>query len=125
MKRDTHWRRGSEKIQRGSKTDHTTNLGAFSLAQSIMAAEIIRGFSLNEDRFVTLLTKLVGESERLQNNPAQGLIPREDCASDHILELLSPYEKKNGGMLEVEVSLCVTFHCNCVPSDMPATKILS
>ena len=31
-----------------------------------------------------------------------GLIPREDAASNHILELLHPYLKENGGVLEVE-----------------------
>ena len=73
-------------------------------------ASAVKNLSLNEDRFVALLTKLVGESERLQNNPAQGLIPREDCASDHILELLAPHDKKNGGVLEIEVS---TFDLMC------------
>lgn len=67
-------------------------------------ANIVSNIQLNEERFVNLLTKLVGESERLQNSPAQGLIPREDCASDHILELLAPHDKKNGGVLEIEVS---------------------
>ncbi len=67
--------------------------------------DAVRSISLNDERFISLLTKLVGESERLQNNPAQGLIPREDCASDHILELLSPFDKKNGGVLEIEVPL--------------------
>ena len=59
--------------------------------------------TFNEDRFVELLGKLFGESEFLQNSPAQGLIPREDLASDHILEMLKPYDKKNGGVLEIEV----------------------
>lgn len=57
---------------------------------------------LNEPRFLDLLGKMVGEAEQLQNNPAQGLIPREDNASDHVLEVLKPYTKENGGVLEVE-----------------------
>lgn len=32
----------------------------------------------------------------------QGLVPREDNASDHVLELLKPYTTENGGPLEVE-----------------------
>ena len=57
---------------------------------------------MNEGRFIDLLGKLIGESEHLQNNPSQGLVPREDLASNHILELLAPYNKENGGVLEIE-----------------------
>lgn len=57
---------------------------------------------MNEPRFLSLLEKLIGESKYLQNSPAQGLNPREDNASDHLLEALSPYLKQNGGVLEVE-----------------------
>jgi acetylornithine deacetylase len=37
-----------------------------------------------------------------QNSPAQGLIPQEDRASNHVLEALAPFMKENGGLLEVE-----------------------
>jgi len=57
---------------------------------------------MNEARFLALLEKLIGESKHLQNSPSQGLIPREDLASDHILALLSPFTVENGGVLEVE-----------------------
>jgi len=60
------------------------------------------GIEMNEGRFLALLEKLIGESKGLQNSPSQGLIPREDAASDHVLSLLSPYTKQNGGVLEVE-----------------------
>jgi acetylornithine deacetylase len=60
------------------------------------------GYEMNEPRFLSLLEKLIGESKYLQNSPSQGLIPREDLASDHILEFLSPFMVKNGGVLEVE-----------------------
>lgn len=30
------------------------------------------------------------------------MVPREDNASDHVLELLKPHTKENGGPLEVE-----------------------
>lgn len=53
-------------------------------------------------RFLSLLEKLIGESEFLQNSPPQGLIPKEDRASDHLLKVLAPYCKESGGVLEVE-----------------------
>ena len=48
------------------------------------------------------MEKLIGEAEFLQNSPPQGLIPKEDRASDHVLKVLAPYCKENGGVLEVE-----------------------
>lgn len=57
---------------------------------------------LNESRFVNLLKNLISVSKNLQNSPAQGLVPREDLASDFVLELLAPYSTKNGGVLEIE-----------------------
>lgn len=57
---------------------------------------------MNDQRFLALLEKLIGETKGLQNSPSQGLIPREDAASDHILALLAPYTRENGGVLEVE-----------------------
>lgn len=62
----------------------------------------MQSLDMNEERFLSLLEKLIGESKFLQNSPSQGLIPREDAASDHILALLSPYMVQNGGVLEVE-----------------------
>jgi len=64
--------------------------------------DYLKGVEMNEGRFLSLLEKLIGETEHLQNNPSQGLIPREDAASDHVLALLAPYTKENGGVLEVE-----------------------
>ena len=64
--------------------------------------EFLSAIEMNESRFLSLLEKLIGESKYLQNNPAQGLIPQEDRASDHVLAVLDPYLKKNGGVLEVE-----------------------
>lgn len=37
-----------------------------------------------------------------KQNTKQGMIPREDNASDLVLESLAPYTKENGGPLEVE-----------------------
>ena len=36
--------------------------------------------AMDKDRYLTLLGKLLGESESLQNDPPNGLIPREDNA---------------------------------------------
>eukprot|EP00286_Rhodomonas_abbreviata_P029303 CAMPEP_0181299684 /NCGR_PEP_ID=MMETSP1101-20121128/6481_1 /TAXON_ID=46948 /ORGANISM="Rhodomonas abbreviata, Strain Caron Lab Isolate" /LENGTH=445 /DNA_ID=CAMNT_0023404857 /DNA_START=48 /DNA_END=1385 /DNA_ORIENTATION=+ len=57
---------------------------------------------MNEPRFLTLLGNLMSESKYLQNSPSQGLVPQEDLACKHILELLKPFMKENGGVLEVE-----------------------
>jgi acetylornithine deacetylase len=65
-------------------------------------ADFVINAEMNEPRFLELLEKLVGESKFLQNSPSQGLIPQEDKACFHILEVLKPYLKENGGVLEVE-----------------------
>lgn len=64
--------------------------------------EFLADVEMNEERFLGLLTNLIGEAKYLQNNPAQGLIPEEKKAADHIINLLKPYTKENGGVLEVE-----------------------
>jgi len=51
---------------------------------------------MNEERYLTLLSKLIGEAEQLQNNPQQGLIPQEKLAADHLLGLLEPHSKEHG-----------------------------
>jgi len=56
---------------------------------------------LDQDTFVTLLGKLIGEAEKLQNNPPD-LIPQEDLAVQHVLEVLKPYTTEQGGPLKVE-----------------------
>lgn len=58
--------------------------------------------AMDKDRYLTLLGKLLGESESLQNDPPNGLIPREDNASQHVLEVLKPYTEENGGPLKLE-----------------------
>eukprot|EP01087_Luapelamoeba_hula_P000420 TRINITY_DN1030_c0_g1_i2.p1 TRINITY_DN1030_c0_g1~~TRINITY_DN1030_c0_g1_i2.p1 ORF type:complete len:352 (-),score=39.36 TRINITY_DN1030_c0_g1_i2:52-1080(-) len=58
--------------------------------------------SMNEERFISLLTKLIGEAQHLQNNPPQGLHPEEDRVGDHVLALLEPYTEAKGGPLRVQ-----------------------
>jgi len=58
--------------------------------------------SLPTTEYVELLRKLIAESEHLQNNPAQGLHPKEVLAAAHVLERLGPFTTEKGGLLEVE-----------------------
>lgn len=51
---------------------------------------------LNKESFVELLTKVIGESKFLQNNPPE-LIPEEDRVVKHVLDCLLPHSTKTGG----------------------------
>ncbi|XP_008238268.1 PREDICTED: acetylornithine deacetylase [Prunus mume] len=51
---------------------------------------------LNKDSFISLLSKLIGESKYLQNNPPE-LIPQEDRAVKHVLDSLLPLSTTTGG----------------------------
>ncbi|KAG8382483.1 hypothetical protein BUALT_Bualt05G0081900 [Buddleja alternifolia] len=51
---------------------------------------------LNKDSFVTLLSKLIGESKHVQNNPPE-LIPEEDRIVKHVLDVLRPFSTATGG----------------------------
>jgi acetylornithine deacetylase len=64
--------------------------------------EVLCSMRLNESRFLGLLENLIGVSKGLQNNPAQGLIPQEDLASDFVLDVLKPFSEECGGPLKVE-----------------------
>ncbi|KAI3453415.1 hypothetical protein Pfo_010078 [Paulownia fortunei] len=55
---------------------------------------------LNKDSFVTLLSKLIGESKHVQNNPPD-LIPEEDRIVRHVLDVLRPFSSANGGPLVI------------------------
>ncbi|CAL0314355.1 unnamed protein product [Lupinus luteus] len=51
---------------------------------------------LNRDSFVPLLSKLIGESKYVQNNPPD-LIPQEDRVVNHVLDVLRPFSTATGG----------------------------
>jgi acetylornithine deacetylase len=90
-------------------------------------AEEMKIFDMNEGRFLGLLEKLIGESEFLQNSPQQGLNPKEDLAIEHIMTVLKPFLKENGGVLEVEKVTFVEGRGNLIikyPGTHP-TKICS
>jgi acetylornithine deacetylase len=66
-----------------------------------MSADLLNSLQMNEERFLALLDKVIGESEFVQNNPPS-LIPQEDRVCKHVLDVLRPYTKENGGPLIVE-----------------------
>lgn len=51
---------------------------------------------LDRSSFVSLLAKLINESEHVQNNPPE-LVPREDLVACHVLEALLPLSTSTGG----------------------------
>lgn len=55
----------------------------------------------DKERFLKLLSNLIGETEHLQNNPPT-FVPKEDRAVKHVMEVLEPYTKKNGGPLKLQ-----------------------
>jgi acetylornithine deacetylase len=67
-----------------------------------MSESMLSSVRLDEPRFLALLEKLISETEHLQNSPPQGLIPKEDLAIKHILEVLTPLSTANGGPLVIE-----------------------
>lgn len=58
----------------------------------------VKDLRLDNDRFVALLRNLIGEAKYLQNNPPQ-LVPEEDRAVRHVLEVLGPHSVDQGGPL--------------------------
>lgn len=58
--------------------------------------------TLDEEKYLDLLEKLIGEAEHLQNNPAQGLVPEEDRAVRHVEAALAGVTEAAGGPLRVE-----------------------
>jgi len=58
-------------------------------------------FELNEERFIALLGKVIGESQFVQNQPPK-LVPEEGRVVRHVLDVLMPFAKENGGPLKVE-----------------------
>ena len=62
----------------------------------------LQNMNLNSDEYITLMTKLIGESKFVQNNPKQGLIPCEAKIVKHVLEILTPFSTENGGPLIIE-----------------------
>lgn len=67
-----------------------------------LLSPLLSGLTLDKDEYIDLLTKLIGESVHVQNNPRQGLVPDEGKIVPHLLELLKPFSKENGGPLVID-----------------------
>ena len=72
------------------------------LSEDAAAVSTLGAWQLNPESYTALLKRLIGVSEKLQNNPAQGLVPHEDLASDLVMEMLAPYSVELGGPLKIE-----------------------
>jgi acetylornithine deacetylase len=66
------------------------------------AAQFLETVGMNEERFLSVLTKLIGQVKHLQNSPENGLVPKEDLAADIVLETLAPFSEENGGVLKTK-----------------------
>ena len=58
-----------------------------------------------EERFVSTLTDLIGDAERLQNNPPR-FVPQESLAVAHVRKVLDPFSEEQGGPLKIQ---CVEY----------------
>jgi acetylornithine deacetylase len=58
--------------------------------------------SMDEKRFLELMTRVIPLSKEVQNDPASGLVPKEGLVVAELEKTLSPYLKKNGGVLQIE-----------------------
>eukprot|EP01130_Rhizamoeba_saxonica_P000083 TRINITY_DN10103_c0_g1_i1.p1 TRINITY_DN10103_c0_g1~~TRINITY_DN10103_c0_g1_i1.p1 ORF type:complete len:453 (-),score=112.65 TRINITY_DN10103_c0_g1_i1:59-1357(-) len=63
--------------------------------------DILASLQLDDQRFISLLEKLISHTESLQNNPPK-YVPQESLVGDHVLELLEPHSTQNGGPLIIE-----------------------
>ncbi|KAF3791011.1 Acetylornithine deacetylase [Nymphaea thermarum] len=81
---------------------------------------------LDGEPFVSLLSKLIGESRYVQNNPPE-LVPQEDRVVSHLLDALAPYSKEQGGPLLLNHASFVEGRGNLIveyPGTVPG-KVLS
>lgn len=53
------------------------------------AMDVLKGIELNEARFLTLLEKLIGNAEKVQNMPPEH-VPHEAIMVDFVMEVLAP-----------------------------------
>eukprot|EP00592_Proboscia_alata_P006087 CAMPEP_0194354438 /NCGR_PEP_ID=MMETSP0174-20130528/2601_1 /TAXON_ID=216777 /ORGANISM="Proboscia alata, Strain PI-D3" /LENGTH=457 /DNA_ID=CAMNT_0039123395 /DNA_START=71 /DNA_END=1444 /DNA_ORIENTATION=- len=67
-----------------------------------LLSDSLKGMSLDTSSYLSLMTKLIGESKHVQNNPRQSLVPREGTIVPHLLEILTPHSTSNGGPLILE-----------------------
>ena len=101
---------------------------ALGKASQVAGLKSLAESGLDEEEFVGILEKVIGESVHVQNNPPD-LVPCEDKVIDHLLEKLRPYMTDNGGVLEVEKVTYVAGRSNFIvkyPSQLGETdKVLT
>jgi len=67
-----------------------------------LLSDALQGLQLDKDEYISLLEKLIGETRHVQNNPRQGLVPKEEMVARHVVEVLEPFTTENGGPLVVQ-----------------------
>lgn len=75
------------------------------ISTSLLSASL-KDLVLDKEEYMSLLTKLIGESRHVQNNPRQGLVPCEAKVARHVLDVLAPYtttaDAGDGGPLLIQ-----------------------
>jgi len=72
------------------------------MAASTLLSDALKGLDLDKDEYVALMEKLIGEARHVQNNPRQGLVPKESVVAVHVMDVLEPYKQENGGPLIIK-----------------------
>lgn len=72
------------------------------MASESKVADILSTISLDDEEYVSLLAKLIGESEFLQDNPPAH-VPEETRAARHVIDHLKPFTTEEGGPLTVKL----------------------
>lgn len=78
-----------------------SNRGAPTTMAHDEAMATLRALKLDRKRFLELLEKLIGISEKLQDNPPH-FVPQENLAIQHVMAAVDPFRVENGGRLHVE-----------------------
>mmetsp|Transcript_33244 Transcript_33244/g.36794 ORF Transcript_33244/g.36794 Transcript_33244/m.36794 type:complete len:454 (-) Transcript_33244:146-1507(-) len=72
------------------------------MTATTLLIESLKGIALDKNEYVDLLRKLIGVSRNVQNNPRQGMIPKESFVANHVLSVLDPYRVEKGGPLIIK-----------------------
>ena len=96
-------RRAAPAVKFNHRTRHNGRRRVSLRSARAMSSDALNALELDEEKFVSLLGSLIGESQHLQNTGVgTAFVPKEDLAIRHVLEVLKPYRVENGGVLEVE-----------------------